>query len=77
MLARGNRGGLSDDTHRRHHGPRCETDPPNTGAGEILDFRNTLRHHDVDRQRREVHELLDEREVGEAGYKIPSAPASA
>ena len=70
LLARGDRGGrLSNDTHRRHHGPRPKTHPPNTDASEIADFGNSLRHHDVDRQRRELNELLDEREVGEAGYK--------
>jgi hypothetical protein len=54
LLAGGDRGGgLFNDTHRRHHGPRPKAHPPNTDAREIRDFGNTLRHHDVDRQRRE------------------------
>jgi hypothetical protein len=54
LLAAGDRGGgLFNDTHRRHHGPRPKAHPPNTDAREIRDFGNTLRHHDVDRQRRE------------------------
>lgn len=53
--------------HRRHHGPQPKAYPPNTDAREIREFRNTLRHHDVDRQRRELSELLDEGEVSEAG----------
>ena len=70
LLASGNRGsGLSNDTHRRHHGPRPKAYPPNTGAREIRDFGNPLRHHDVDRQRRELNELLDESKVVEAGHK--------
>jgi hypothetical protein len=69
LLAGGDRGGVSNDTHRRHHGPRPKAHPPNTGAREIRDFGNTLRHHDVDRQRRELSKLLDESEVGEARYK--------
>ena len=70
LLAGGDRGGgLFNDTHRRHHGPRPKAQPPNTGAREVGDFGNTLRHHDVDRQRRELDELLDESEVGEARYK--------
>ena len=70
MLADGDRGGgLFNHTHRRHHGPRPKAHPPNTDAREIRDFGNTLRHHDVDRQRREMNELLDESEVGETGYK--------
>jgi hypothetical protein len=48
------------------HGPRLTR---RTHARKIRDFGNTLRHHDVDRQRRELSELLDESEVGEAGYK--------
>ena len=63
------RGGLSNDTHRRHHGPRPKAHPPNTDAREIEDFGNPLRHHDVDRQRRELNELLDESKVVEAGHK--------
>src|SRR5262245_13676346 len=78
LLAGGDRGGgLSNDTHRRHHGPRPKAHPPNTDAREIPDFGNTLGHHDVDRQRCELSELLDESEVGEAGYKNSTAPASA
>jgi hypothetical protein len=70
LLAGGDRGGgLSNDTHRRHHGPRPKAHPPNTDAREVRDFGNPLRHHNVDRQRRELRELLDESEVGEAGYK--------
>ena len=54
LLAGGDRGGgLFNVTHRRHHGPRPKAHPPNTDAREIRDFGNTLRHHDVDRQRRE------------------------
>ena len=54
LLAGGDHGGgLFNDTHRRHHGPRPKAHPPNTDAREIRDFGNTLRHHDVDRQRRE------------------------
>jgi hypothetical protein len=70
LFAGGDRGGgLSNDTHRRHHGPRPKAHPPNPGAREIRDFGNTLGHHDVDRQRRELSEFLDESEVGETGYK--------
>ena len=70
LIAGGDRGGgLSNDTHRRHHGPRPKAHPPNTDAREIRDFGNTLRHHDVDRQTCELNELLDESKIGEAGYK--------
>jgi hypothetical protein len=70
LLASGDRGGgLFNHSHRRHHGPRPKAHPPNTDAREIRDFGNTLRHHDVDRQRRELSELFDENEVGEAGHK--------
>src|SRR3984893_19251798 len=70
LLARSNHGGgLFNDTHRRQHGPGPEAHPPNAGTREIRDFGKTLRHHDVDRQRRELSELLDESKVGEAGYK--------
>jgi hypothetical protein len=69
LAGRDRGGGLPNDTHRGHHGPRPKTHPPNTDAGEIPNFWDTLRHHDVDRQRRELNELLNESEVGEAGYK--------
>jgi hypothetical protein len=62
-------GGLSDGAHGRHHGPWPETHPPNTDAGEIPDFGNTLRHHDVDGQGRELNELFDGREVGEPRHE--------
>jgi hypothetical protein len=70
LLAGGDRGGgLFNNTHRRQHGPRPKAHPANTDTREIPDFGNTLRHHDVDRQRRESNEFLDESEVGKAGYK--------
>jgi hypothetical protein len=78
LLARGDRGGrLFNDTHRRQHGPRTKTHPLDTDAGEIRDFRNTSRHHDVDRQRRELNEFFDQGEAVRPGTKIPLAPASA